>query len=81
MEQEKIENEISMIYLRLNNIEEKLDKALMTKEKQTELKPTAPIKTMYPAVCSQCGQSCTVPFKPNDGANIKCISCYRESKE
>ncbi len=32
---------------------------------------------MHPATCSQCGQSCEVPFKPTGERPIFCNSCFK----
>ena len=33
--------------------------------------------TMHQAVCSNCGQSCEVPFLPNGSKPIFCNNCFR----
>jgi len=33
--------------------------------------------TMYPAVCSNCGQDCEVPFKPTGSKPIFCSNCFK----
>jgi len=34
----------------------------------------------YRAECSQCGNGCTVPFKPHAGKPVKCSRCFGESQ-
>lgn len=34
--------------------------------------------TSYPAVCADCGNSCTVPFKPNGSKPIYCSNCFEK---
>ena len=31
----------------------------------------------HEATCAQCGQSCTVPFKPSGGKPVYCRDCFR----
>jgi CxxC-x17-CxxC domain-containing protein len=33
----------------------------------------------FPATCSSCGQSCTVPFRPTPGKEIYCDGCFEQS--
>ncbi len=37
-------------------------------------------KTMYPAVCSQCGKETQVPFQPTSGRPVLCRDCFQASK-
>lgn len=37
-------------------------------------------KQLYPAVCSQCGNQCEVPFKPSGSRPVLCRDCYRASR-
>jgi len=80
--EELIKNDLLTLHMQLNSIEAKLDKQLENKIVQTELaKPhNKPPKTMYPAVCSVCDCNCEVPFKPRQGAAIKCRECWERSK-
>lgn len=34
-------------------------------------------KPMHPAVCSQCGNDCQVPFRPNGLKPVQCQDCFR----
>lgn len=33
---------------------------------------------MYPATCSQCGQSCEVPFRPTGDRPVFCNNCFKK---
>lgn len=35
-------------------------------------------RTMYKATCSDCGQTCEVPFKPMHGKSVYCNNCFRK---
>ena len=37
-------------------------------------------RKMYSAKCSDCGNSCEVPFKPIEGKAKKCNDCFRKTK-
>lgn len=34
---------------------------------------------MHPAICSQCGERCEVPFKPNNQKPVYCNNCFDRS--
>lgn len=34
-------------------------------------------RTMYPAVCADCGNECEVPFKPMHGKAVYCNNCFK----
>lgn len=34
-------------------------------------------KPSFPARCNECGNSCTVPFKPNGSKPVLCRDCFR----
>ena len=36
-------------------------------------------RTMYPAVCAECGKDTEVPFQPSDNRPVYCRDCYRPS--
>ena len=36
-------------------------------------------RTMYPAVCAECGVDTEVPFQPSDNRPVYCRDCYRPS--
>ncbi len=35
-------------------------------------------RTMYSAICSDCGSACEVPFKPVSGRAIFCSNCFKK---
>ena len=37
-------------------------------------------KQMFPAVCSDCGKACEVPFRPTNGKPVYCSDCFGQSK-
>jgi len=37
-------------------------------------------RTMYSAVCDECGNSCQVPFQPTSGKPIYCDNCFSKNK-
>ncbi|MFH1404283.1 MAG: CxxC-x17-CxxC domain-containing protein [Candidatus Altiarchaeota archaeon] len=37
-------------------------------------------REMHDAVCSKCGQSCQVPFKPTEGKPVYCKECFRKQR-
>lgn len=34
-------------------------------------------RTMYDAVCSECGKACKVPFEPRNDRPVYCSDCFR----
>ena len=38
----------------------------------------SPTRQMFPAVCSDCGKSTSVPFEPRHGRPVYCSDCYRK---
>jgi CxxC-x17-CxxC domain-containing protein len=34
-------------------------------------------RQMYPAVCSECGQDCQIPFKPSGERPVFCSNCFK----
>ena len=34
----------------------------------------------HQAVCAECGQECTVPFKPSGDRPVYCQECYRKRR-
>ncbi len=38
-------------------------------------------KTMFQAVCDQCGQDCEVPFRPTGEKPVLCSNCFRGSRD
>ncbi|MEW5996270.1 MAG: CxxC-x17-CxxC domain-containing protein [Candidatus Micrarchaeota archaeon] len=40
-----------------------------------------PDREMHDAVCSDCGQSCQVPFKPTEGRPVYCRECFRKHRK
>jgi CxxC-x17-CxxC domain-containing protein len=37
-------------------------------------------RTLYPAVCSECGQETEVPFNPTPGKPVYCRDCFQSRK-
>jgi len=37
-------------------------------------------RTMYPAVCAQCGKETTIPFQPKDDRPVYCRECFDARK-
>jgi CxxC-x17-CxxC domain-containing protein len=37
-------------------------------------------RQMHDAVCSECGASCQVPFKPTEGKPVYCRDCYSKKR-
>ena len=37
-------------------------------------------RQMFPATCSDCGKTTTVPFEPRSGRPVYCSDCYRKVK-
>jgi CxxC-x17-CxxC domain-containing protein len=37
-------------------------------------------REMHKATCSECGQECEVPFKPQEGRPIYCKECYSKKR-
>ena len=35
-------------------------------------------KLLEPAVCTDCGRDCEVPFKPKEGKDVRCTECHRK---
>ncbi|OGJ21822.1 DNA-directed RNA polymerase [Candidatus Pacearchaeota archaeon RBG_13_36_9] len=35
---------------------------------------------MHKATCSECGQECEVPFKPEEGRDVFCKECFKKKK-
>ncbi len=35
---------------------------------------------MHKATCSECGQECEVPFKPEEGRDVFCKDCFKKKK-
>ena len=38
-------------------------------------------REMHKATCSECGQECQVPFKPQEGKPVYCKDCYAKKKK
>ncbi len=38
-------------------------------------------REMHKATCSDCGQECTVPFKPTEGKPVFCRDCYAKRRQ
>lgn len=37
-------------------------------------------REMHKATCSECGQECEVPFKPDPNKQVFCKECYKKKK-
>lgn len=37
-------------------------------------------RSMHPATCAECGESCEVPFKPTNDKPIYCSNCFEKNK-
>ncbi|MFQ5997797.1 MAG: CxxC-x17-CxxC domain-containing protein [Candidatus Bathyarchaeia archaeon] len=37
-------------------------------------------RTMYPAVCADCGKETTVPFQPTQGRPVYCRDCFQKHR-
>ncbi|MCX6772978.1 MAG: DNA-directed RNA polymerase [Candidatus Micrarchaeota archaeon] len=35
----------------------------------------------HPAICSDCGKECEVPFKPSEGRPVYCRDCFPKHKK
>lgn len=78
--EQRIMADLTMIFVRLDEIKALINNIANNKTpQQTTFQPPAP-RTQYPAVCSLCGQNCTVPFKVNAGSRVKCMDCYTRQK-
>ncbi len=44
---------------------------------RTDFRP----REMHKATCSECGQECEVPFKPQEGKPVYCKECYYSKKK
>jgi CxxC-x17-CxxC domain-containing protein len=79
LNEDRIINDMAMLFIKLDEISAKIDKIPKSNQPvlQTE---TAYVKKQYPAICSICGNQCTVPFKVNPGARVKCMECYTRQK-
>lgn len=47
---------------------------------QNQQPPMRPERTMFKAVCADCGVQCEVPFKPQPGRDIYCKACFGARK-
>ena len=82
-ELDRIQNDITMLFIRIDELRKEVLEAIAKTQEQTTLTVPRPAeeKKQYPAVCCVCGQACSVPFKPNENANIKCKQCWLKAKE
>ena len=37
-------------------------------------------RAMFDVICSECHKPCTVPFKPTEGRDVFCKSCYEKHR-
>jgi|26BtaG_2_1085354.scaffolds.fasta_scaffold02016_1 CxxC-x17-CxxC domain-containing protein len=77
----QIRADINMLFLRVEELDQKIDKIVKNNEGQTTLTQQPEEKRMYPAICHICNDKCAVPFKPHEGAKIKCKQCWLKQKE
>lgn len=38
-------------------------------------------RTMYDAVCAECGKECKVPFNPTEGKAVYCSECFAKRRQ
>lgn len=38
-------------------------------------------REMHPAICSDCGKECEVPFKPAEGRPVYCRDCFPKHRK
>lgn len=38
-------------------------------------------RDMHPAICSDCGKECEVPFKPAEGRPVYCRDCFPKHRK
>jgi CxxC-x17-CxxC domain-containing protein len=79
LNEDQIRNDLTAIYLKLADISAQIAKIPTSNQMQLQTEPIAP-KKQYPAVCSICGQTCTVPFAAKPGSRVKCMECYMRQK-
>jgi len=85
-------SDMTLMFIKLNEIDAKINELLQRRDTQAQLyqpqqmypqqapQYQRPVeKKMYPAVCSQCGQNCFIPFKARPETAIKCTECYKAS--
>jgi CxxC-x17-CxxC domain-containing protein len=60
--------------------EKKEEEVEKPKEEQEEGPVMREGREMWPAVCSDCGQKCFVPFRPTEGRPIYCRECFSKHR-
>lgn len=50
------------------------------KAKKAEMNSNGGARQMYPAICSDCGKTTTVPFEPKADRPVRCMDCFKASK-
>jgi len=77
---------LARIEAQLINLDRKLD-ALMHSSQQPMERERSPRsfgdkgKMTYKAVCTECGQTCGVPFKPVGGRPVFCSECFAKQQD
>jgi CxxC-x17-CxxC domain-containing protein len=87
VKEEKVVDDTAQLFMRLQEMDAKLDTLLRNREVQMQFPPPQPVqqrpppqKESWPATCSDCGKSCFIPFKPYPGSPIKCPDCYKRAR-
>lgn len=81
---------------RLTSLDRKMDSLIsrsMVKHPQNNNNPSAPTpppqqqqaparkeRTLYEAICADCGKVCEVPFRPVEGRSVYCKECFGRRK-
>jgi CxxC-x17-CxxC domain-containing protein len=79
LNEDRIINDLTAIFIKLDDISAQIAKIPKSNQPQLQTEPVA-AKKQYPAVCSICGQTCTVPFAAKPGSRVKCMECYMRQK-
>jgi len=69
----------------LTEIKKRLHKVKKAKfpEEETEEEADEEVKgnNEFNAVCSDCGNNCSVPFKPKEDWPVRCRECYAKTRQ
>ena len=79
LNEDRIINDLTLIFVKLDDISAQIAKIPTSNQPKLQTEPVGP-KKQYPAVCSICGQQCTVPFAAKPGSRVKCMECYMRQK-
>ncbi len=90
-----LDSVVAKLVDRLSGIERKLD-SLISRTSSNSNKPapngqpqSAPVqqqpparkeRTLYEAICADCGKVCEVPFRPVEGRSVYCKECFGRRK-